>query len=138
MADSSETKEDTQPSVQQCELYKPLKFHFCRSPANNLPWCRNEYPAMDIRLIHKNDVSLNHEFYKEFMKLFQQTPDVYVPSTFPKIDSFHDVLLATNIIYPNCLQNSRIRITVDQNIRRIQNLSDPTQCTIIEYLNQTP
>jgi hypothetical protein len=143
MADSIETKqEDTQllphQPIQQCELYKPLKFHFCRGPANRLPWSQNEYPEMDIRLISENDVSSNHEFYEEFMELFQQTPDVYVPSTFPKINSFHDVLLATNIIYPNDLQNSRIRIIVDRNIRRIQNLSDPSQCTIVEYLNQIP
>lgn len=119
------------PPILSLFTFNLLKFHFSHFPARMLPWSQNDYPEMNIKPISENEISTDHEFYEEFMDLFEKsTSPVYVPITYPKITSFNDVLRATNIIYPHGLENTRIRIALHKQTRLITNLSDPSQETI--------
>jgi hypothetical protein len=90
-------------------MYRPLKFHFCRSPSMSLGYSLMAYDAMDIVSITKDQVSTNHEFHDEFEELFQDHDQLWVPSTFPAITSWTDVLRA-QLVHNLHLQNKAFSV----------------------------
>lgn len=85
-------------TINQVPDFPPLPFTFTHNPSTSVPLQAQPEINTESRQIYENEIPEDHEFYEQFMNLFDEYAKVYVPTTYPNIPNFLQVVRLTQQI----------------------------------------